>query len=308
MMTKSPFPTSRRGGFNRHRKIGIHQSKWWQIKPGLGLLNTILAVTGLVYLTATQWGALPFSTVTPQDVDVKTAQAAARTNAKPCTPDAIAPTHLMVLIDATDPFQAHEQQRIAALMREITTGRDRLTQGSLLTVAALRADTPRTPARFTLIATHCMPRNGSDANPLFENAAMMKQAFERTFLTPLQDAVSKAMTAAPSSTSPLIRSLHHMAALPGFTREQAQRREIIVISDMIEYSPLLNQYRGGDDWTQAKRHLLVDEMQNRLRDVEITVLLRSNDRIAPAQNRRHKSFWQGLFKHAGVGTTRWRLL
>ncbi len=214
---------------------------------------------------------------------------------KPCTPGFEAPENVTFLVDATDRLTADEVSHFRRMLWQMV---DLLPAGSLVNLVALKAD--GTGSRLGILFEDCKPRDGSDASSLTENAEMMGKAYQTAFVAPLNKAIQTFGAAGNAPTSPIIRGIQQVTSLAVFAPSTAQRRALVVVSDLIENSSLLSMYRGGYSWRDVKNALWITTMEDRLEDVAVTVFLRSHPRIRRAQGPRHENFWRGFFAHAGV--------
>jgi hypothetical protein len=149
--------------------------------------------------------------------------------------------------------------------------------------------------------SRCRPRDGSHANPLFENKQKLQKRFQETFEQPLEQAIADIAGLGDAATSPIIKSLYHLATWPAFLKEAASQRDLIIISDLLEYSDVVSHYQPAYKWSDVLKSPWIDKLENKLSGVDVTVHLRTNARTQPYHRRTHERFWEAYMQHARVG-------
>jgi hypothetical protein len=235
-------------------------------------------------------------------------------NHKPdlCASNDAPPAHLVALIDTTDemlPAEVHAM-RMSILQRVVM-----LEPGAHLSLLAIREGSAG-PVAQTFFSS-CRPRDGSNASSVDDNEQLLRKQYRKTFEQPLEKAIAEIAALKSTATSPILASLYQVAGLlqpeayiphRGVFRASTIRRTLLVVSDLIEYSDELNQYRNGYRWADVQQFPRVSAMQGKLSGVEVTVLLRTNAHTRPYQNAAHRQFWEAYLRTAGVTTARFEPL
>jgi hypothetical protein len=221
-----------------------------------------------------------------------TGKATAPPKADLCRADAPLPVHEVWFLDATDAFTPAE---ISLLGQTVLRRLEALPAGGKLSLVALQREGKEAAAR-TLFA-RCKPQDGSGANPLTENRRLLDKHYHEAFAGPLNAAMETLAHASNADASPILEAMY--TVLLTFEAGAKQLR-LLIVSDLLEYSSLGNFYRPGYRWDILRQVPKIQAMQDRLRGVDVSVLLRSNARTRLYQHRQHAAFWHAYMRHAGV--------
>jgi hypothetical protein len=182
-----------------------------------------------------------------------------------------------------------------------------LDPGAHLSLLAIREGSAG-PVAQTFFS-RCRPRDGSDASSIWENPWLLQKQYRKSFEQPLEKAVAEIAALKSTATSPILASLHQVTGLlqpeayiphRGAFRAATIRRSLLVVSDLIEYSDELNQYRNGYRWSDVQQSPRIGAVRGKLSSVEVTVLLRTNAHTRPYHHPAHRQFWTAYLQAAGV--------
>ncbi|WP_099036683.1 hypothetical protein [Lacimicrobium alkaliphilum] len=144
----------------------------------------------------------------------------------------------------------------------------------------------------------CKPRDGSEANVVYENDGMMKKAFTEQFSSVLSNVADKLISAENAPKSPLMESLQDLAAIASLD-EQVKLHKVVLISDLIQHSDRVSFYK-----TRPK-NVKFDTISSSVPDlfgvdIQIYWLLR-REKEGGIQNEALIPWWERIFEEAGVG-------
>lgn len=150
----------------------------------------------------------------------------------------------------------------------------------------------------------CSPGRAEDANRLYQNPEFIRRRFEEKFLLPMNRVIDGLLQASTRPNSPILETLK-AAAISSFGRVDRGELplEIILISDMIQHSPVNSHYKSEPNFGELKRSVLWPAARPNLKGAEIEILyvLRPRDlrNGKPIQNRGHQQFWEQLISDSG---------
>lgn len=238
----------------------------------------IILVTSLAAVMAA--GAYAFVN-RPAELDPETGCIAGR-----LTPE----SHTVILVDQTDSLTARQIDYAKTL---ILLEYERLAPGDQLTVRPLDADPDSTAREFS----RCRVRRGSEVNAAIANPDLVEQSFRRTVgdaLNTYLDGLAKVDTA---SASPIAETLNTVAEARDFGPNVAERR-LVMVSDMAQHSPAVDQYATPGAYDLDGRAL--DLLPRNLRGVQVRVHYVRRPELNRLQTANHQAFWQDWFERAGA--------
>lgn len=206
------------------------------------------------------------------------------------------PPHMVVLIDPTDPLTPDE---VYTVRRELQRRVEALKPGERLSLLAIQ---PQPQGLVTeSLFSRCRPRDGTDANPLTENQALLQKQYREAFEEPLARALTRLGELPGANTSPIMESLHEVATLREFAFVPGARRTLLLVSDLLHHTPKYSQYSPAAS-TGALPPSVVAEVQGTLAGVDVLVLLRTSSAMCPWQTPAHARLWETYMQQAGVAS------
>lgn len=203
----------------------------------------------------------------------------------------------LILVDQTSTFTAAQIQTVRQV---ILAARTETPAGGRLSLLYLVADAPYEPS---LIFAKCNPGSGRDANIWLTDPAKVQRQWEAQFQAPLDEALRLLEKPTSSPTSPIMENIRSVGWRSDFRKPQP-RRKLVIISDMVQNSPMLSMYARDE---LASDKLTRDEAARTfpdLTDVLVNVrILRSSDTIA-YQGEDFERSWRKYFESAGA-TLEW---
>ncbi|NCA70659.1 MAG: hypothetical protein EOM91_11240 [Sphingobacteriia bacterium] len=213
-----------------------------------------------------------------------------------CGPEATPAAAVVWLIDATDPLS---DAQLGWVTGEIRRSAEHLPTGSHL--AILQLDPKGTDGVLGTPLETCKPNDGSHANAWTENARLLADQFQQTFLGPLEGAMPRLREPLTAETSALLEALHAIA-LRLAVADPGSRRELIIVSYMLQHSSLLSHFRGGYSFNAlAEGGSVYLTRLDGLRGASVTIY-QIRDHYPQRLTAEHRRFWDEYFTAVGVET------
>jgi hypothetical protein len=192
-----------------------------------------------------------------------------------------------LLIDRSDPISPLQTQRLEQILHQLIDDgpvNERIDL-YILTANGLQSEKP--------VVSLCRPPSGG--NYLTQNPAHIHAVYVARFVDPIQHALAALTEPSEMPDSPIMESIKAVciAAFGGLS--SGTPTGLTVVSDMIQNSPVLDQYHPYNDsffHTAGMSDVTADCHQAK---VDILYLLRPRD--ARIQTRDHELFWEQFFDH-----------
>ena len=140
----------------------------------------------------------------------------------------------------------------------------------------------------------CRPK--SDGNVLFENPKRIHERYIQRFRQPLDDTLRGRTAATTSDISPIMESIKAVCVAAFGALPRDAPAHLLVVSDMIQNSKVLNHYRQRDfdafSHSPGYAQVLADCHRA---SVNVLYLVRPRDQRV--QDRMHQLFWEKFFDH-----------
>lgn len=209
------------------------------------------------------------------------------------------PPHTAVIIDKTDEYSAEQAALIASVIRRT---RERLDTGERFTIFELDARGQFDPrGEFSL----CNPGRGSQVNPLFRNPKMIEARYTELFEAPLDTVLEDLITPKEAPASPILEAVARLSQTEMFS-DDVPRRQVILISDMLQNSEIFSAYGGGGEMPEGiasasdVSRRIEDRFGDALRGVDLEVRLIPRERYNDIQRGALKDYWDDVFSDLGV--------
>lgn len=214
-----------------------------------------------------------------------------------CLKDGPPPAQTLLLVDATDRLDVRHQRRLKTIALQEAA---RLPRWGKLTVLTLRPDAESAPRE---LFSACTPGDRASANPLWENVQRLETLKRTQFDEPLDAALSGARGVRGAEGSPIVEGLYAAASDPEFATSPARR--LVLVSDLLQYSPRFSLYEAGADWAayQASQGAVRTPPDLGAVNVRVVVLERRNR--GDAQTAAQERFWSPYFENAGAKSVAW---
>lgn len=209
--------------------------------------------------------------------------------------------HVILLVDRTDPLNFTQKQAFLQYLTELA--KKRIKAGELLSVFVLGEDFT---AQTTPLFERCHPGDGTGKNMWTANPEKMRRVFDTQFLSPVVALVDTLQTKVPASYSPIMEMIQ-LVAINGFrTKNSAGPKQLYIISDMLQNTPVYSHYQGSLDFPVLEKTPFFTRVKTDLHGVtvELAYLLTNPTR----QTRRHAKFWEDYFNALGATLVSVRVL
>jgi hypothetical protein len=154
---------------------------------------------------------------------------------------------IVVLVDTSDDLPATTQEEVLGLL---TDQIKLLPDYYRLDIRVL--DIPRSRSRS--LFSKCNPGNGEGLSEWTNNPRIARMRWLESFEKPAKEAVDGSLASARSKSSPIMGAIQDIA-LDQFSTAAVQGvpKTLIVISDMLEFTPDYGQYQGDLSWQRYKQ-------------------------------------------------------
>lgn len=203
----------------------------------------------------------------------------------------------VVIIDTTDPLSVYQLNVIKNKMRTLKDG---LKPGEIIAIYGVPIVNKFTPdTHVEPFLKMCTPENGTNTSPLTGNPAKAKKNWDKEFSTPFDDKISQIYKATVSELSPIIETIKYVSSLE-FSQysENDIPKKLIIISDMLQNSELLSQYKTTDSFDSFSKKDSYQFARTNLSGADVTIyyLRRSNSK---KQGKDHVLFWNQFITNNG---------
>jgi hypothetical protein len=200
-----------------------------------------------------------------------------------------------VLLDTTDSFSPVQQEIIQKKLDEVA---EELPRYGKFEVFVVRASSDQL---IEPIIQVCNPGRGSDTNEWVGNPRLMEKRWHDKFIDPLDSSLKSALSASVSANqSPILEEIQQVSVHAFFETPTQSAKRLVVVSDMLQNSTVLNQYRQPESFEAFEQTSGFVKVRPELRDVDVTILYVRRSSEFKRQGKRHIEFWQDFFDASGA--------
>lgn len=147
----------------------------------------------------------------------------------------------VVLVDTSDDLPEPARREVLGLLDDQITA---LPDYHKLDIRVLDIAGGRSRSLFS----KCNPGDGTGLSEWTDNLRLARMRWIESFRQPAKEAVKSSLSPAGAKNSPIMGAIQDIA-IDQFSSAAAERieKKLIVISDMLEYTPLYSQYPAGGD-------------------------------------------------------------
>jgi len=207
-----------------------------------------------------------------------------------------------ILVDMTD---ALNPVQTAALRNALAKVRDETPRYGRLEIYPLRSFASQT---LEPLYAGCSPGSGRDVDSsLYGNPQLADRIWSKLFAARV-DEVAAALANLPEEQNSPILSAIKSVSVTSFGSPQArnaQRKRLILISDLIEHTSELSMYSGVPDFSKFKDTNLYAAVRPGLRSADIELVVFERKTKNNVQNSRWRNFWITYFESVNSTVTRW---
>lgn len=249
----------------RRRRPGATR---WAASNALPIAAAVIAIIALSGFVG--WMAWQRMTTVPHDKQ------------SGCPTDGPSAVHA-IIVDRSDPLTPVQLQRLMQIVEGIAKGAlvDERVDLYVLTAGGGAVAIPE--------VSLCRPR--SEGNQMTENPARLRRAFEIRYLDVIRRALVNIETPQEATNSPIMDSIKAVCIGAFGALPPVSQVRLTIVSDMIENSMSLNQYKPYDTDTFLRSPKISSVLANcHSAKVDLLYLLRPRD--SRIQTRGHQLFWE----------------
>jgi hypothetical protein len=214
-----------------------------------------------------------------------------------CPKSSLSGIHV-IMFDRSDPISEQQAQRIRQAIEKF---KNEAPFGMRFDLYTFQGDTQHALQPKLRI---CALGKPSEANAWIENPELVRRRYETRFTAVLDQTVAELLRGSQEKNSPIIESLR-AAAISSFGSMEAGQipLRLTMISDMVQNTPLSNQFQTEPNFQQLSRTVAWPTLQPQLKGADINILyllrLSALRKGMPIQNRGHQLFWEQLIAGSG---------
>ena len=199
---------------------------------------------------------------------------------------------MAILLDLTDPVTPAQDRRLRTIIGgEIA----RAEAGTMIAVGLVSEDPANWGARFAL----CKPQEEANANPLIQNPKMIGERYNDAFKVPFDTALQTLLNAPTEMTSPIMESLQALISDTPSIETVPGRRQLIIVSDLLQNSQVLSFYRN-EFWDSFAQKGGTGRLSGNLTDVDVMLLRIPRPESKIDGDTRVDQFWLHYFDRQGT--------
>lgn len=201
--------------------------------------------------------------------------------------------HYVLLVDKTDPLNFTQKQAFSVILKELIE--KRVPEGYLLSVFALGEDFKE---NATPLVELCNPGDGTGKSEFDASPRRLQVQYQSKFAEPLLH-VSEMLVATESAKWSPIFEMLQLVGINGYRKHGVKgERRLIIMSDMLQNTPLLSMYKGSVDYSAFSASDYGKKAQPELTDVSVELHYLMNS--PQLQTKRNVKFWEDYFAKAGA--------
>jgi len=193
----------------------------------------------------------------------------------------------VVLVDTSDDLPEPAQRQVLGLLEDQIS---ELPDYHKLDIRVLDIAGSRSRSLFS----KCNPGDGTGLSEWTDNPRMARMRWLESFRQPARDAVKNSLTSAKAKNSPIMGAIQDIA-IDQFSSSAAQKveKKLIVISDMLEFTPLYSQYPSAGDlsYQRLKRSPAYLKFRTDLHDAHVRIEYVQQTQVT-IDTVRHIEFWK----------------
>ncbi len=199
-----------------------------------------------------------------------------------------------ILLDLTDPVSPVQKEALIKYLDDLTSTIPQYGELALFTIK------PTSNELLHPVLEVCNPGRGSDVNMLTGNPALVEKRWQKNFYNKFNDALSRLLTSEPDATSPILECIQQIAVqLYLGNKVQKIPKELIIISDMIQNTKGLSQYRRIESFQTFRTSSYYLKVRPQLSGVKVKIFYLRRTTASRIQGKRHIEFWNDYFTDAG---------
>ena len=189
-----------------------------------------------------------------------------------------------VLLDTTDPVSA---TTLSDLTNQIDAVRSSVPVGGFLGMYSIT----QTPGKLETLYEGCNPGDKSTVSQWTHNPRLQQLRWEEAFKKPLDAVEAGIGKSGGADASPIMAGIQQISlTLFDAPRSKSVPKKLVVVSDMIEHTPLFSQYKSGPDFSAYLASKASAQYRTDLDGADVSILYIDRDgrRFGIKQ---HAEFW-----------------
>jgi hypothetical protein len=192
----------------------------------------------------------------------------------------------VVLVDTTDDLPETTKRQVLGMLDDLITS---LPTYHKLDIRVLDIAASRSRSLFS----KCNPGDGTGLSDWTDNPRIARLRWIDAFRRPAADAIKNSLASAKAKSSPIMAAIQDIA-LDQFSGVAVQNvpKSLIVISDMLEFTPDYGQYAGDLSYARFRRSPAYPKFQTDLHGALVTIEYVRRDLSVKIDTPRHVEFWK----------------
>ncbi len=149
--------------------------------------------------------------------------------------------------------------------------------------------------------SRCRPNTGNDVSSFDSDPERVQQRYRESFEKPLDEALQVLLKPSTAGASPIIETMARAATSPGLASQG--RRHIVVVTDLLQYSPLFSAYGAGWSHRPKPRDLAAQielDFGQVFRSVDLTILVVDRHQAGVPAQAELREYWHTVLTMLGV--------
>jgi hypothetical protein len=201
----------------------------------------------------------------------------------------------VVLVDATDTITPVQRMAIANRLTRLSADMRANERLAIFEIV---------PGRNDLVPSfsRCRPATAAETSQLTGNRRLAAERFDKAFKPAVDHTVESLLQRAPAEASPIMEGVQaaSVAALQTSDLAPDAPRRLIVISDMLQNSPVASHYQGVPDFSKFRSSPAFAKVRSDLSGVDVVLLYLRRDNAENVQGLNHVDFWSRWFSDQGA--------
>lgn len=214
-----------------------------------------------------------------------------------CPIEGESPRYIALVFDKSDTYNKVQQQ---FLRRFFNTFKADLLPGTRVSVYVIEDQQNKEILPNFVV---CVPRAGKEANALYENPKRIQKQWQSQFEQPLDRVIEDFMQPAKSKNSAIFEVFQYISLSAFPENAGLAKKQIILISDMLQHTPEWSHYRGQMSFNDLKKSNYYQRINTDLQNAEVKILYVRRDGMEKLQNKRHAFFWVDFIESLGGRVT-----
>lgn len=150
------------------------------------------------------------------------------------------------------------------------------------------------------VVSVCNPGDGSDVSELTSNRKMWQRRYASKFSAPIGEMINGMRTDATATASPIFEAIQAIAVENFGPDSKALDRKLIVVTDLLQYTPDFNLYKNAPDVDAFRKSPYGKSISSDLSAVGVEIDLLNRKHDAQKQNDSLINFWVQWFHSQGA--------